>query len=423
MPKKRRTEIPAVPESHTQCNQYLPQKQRFCRLDKTKDSNVCSQHTADGDRLPCPYDAKHTVPIANLAKHLKKCNSAPISESPKYYSLDANITNISTVTALGRDLLLILSPAQLTDLFAKIDTIFTSTASVIATNIKSHPSMASIIAKTGSGKHLSQQSSLLSHILSSSDSEAPTKFLEFGCGKAGLSKFLQLAMKAPSFFALIDRKKFRVQNKDRFMEDGRSIEHECVRVTVDIKDLDLDLVDGAHGECCAISKHLCGCATDYTLSALKKAVKCNVKSIVIALCCHHVCSYKAYCNPKFLETHKISEKEFAMIVSLTSWATNGPPAKQRRARVFDSRNTVENPDLIQTTQQVEGVDDEAHWSGIECWKEREVIGIRCKRVLDAGRVEMLREMGYVTMLEEYVDRSVSLENVALIARMQSRSPL
>lgn len=47
-------------------------------------------------------------------------------------------------------------------------------------------------------------------------------------------------------------------------------------------------------------------------------------------------------------------------------------------------------------------------------EEREEIGIQCKRLIDMGRMDYLQKHGYQVELVSYIDKSISLENVALI---------
>ena len=47
--------------------------------------------------------------------------------------------------------------------------------------------------------------------------------------------------------------------------------------------------------------------------------------------------------------------------------------------------------------------------------EKKEIGMKCKRLIDAGRLEYLSKRGYETKLMYYVDSKVTLENVALLA--------
>lgn len=51
--------------------------------------------------------------------------------------------------------------------------------------------------------------------------------------------------------------------------------------------------------------------------------------------------------------------------------------------------------------------------------EREEIGRQCKRLLDIGRLWYLESKGMSAKLFYYVDRSISLENVALLAIAES----
>jgi tRNA:m4X modification enzyme len=55
-----------------------------------------------------------------------------------------------------------------------------------------------------------------------------------------------------------------------------------------------------------------------------------------------------------------------------------------------------------------------HFSGRD-HVERESIGYKCKRVIDAGRAKYLEQFGFDAKLVYYVDSATSLENCALIA--------
>jgi hypothetical protein len=46
---------------------------------------------------------------------------------------------------------------------------------------------------------------------------------------------------------------------------------------------------------------------------------------------------------------------------------------------------------------------------------KEAVGRKAKRILDKGRMIYLEKMGYKTVLAEYCEKSVSPENVLLIA--------
>ena len=51
-------------------------------------STFCGEHlsesSSDPDRIPCPYDPKHTCSASKLQKHLEICNSKPATNVPEY---------------------------------------------------------------------------------------------------------------------------------------------------------------------------------------------------------------------------------------------------------------------------------------------------------------------------------------------------
>lgn len=108
----------------------------------------------------------------------------------------------------------------------------------------------------------------------------------------------------------------------------------------------------------------------------------------IALCCHQICSYKAYCNPSFLEQNQITPIEFACFCFIATWYTRG--------RKLEKEET-------------------AHWSGI-AFEKREELGFKVKRILDAGRIEFIKEKLKFDHVElrYYVEKRVSLENLVLL---------
>lgn len=49
-------------------------------------------------------------------------------------------------------------------------------------------------------------------------------------------------------------------------------------------------------------------------------------------------------------------------------------------------------------------------------EEREMIGYKCKRLIDFARVKYLEEHNFESFLKYYVEKSITLENVCLVAR-------
>lgn len=261
--------IPPIPDGHIgKCHFYLGiKKNRYCKFIQANDSLYCSQHGSSAERIPCPFDPKHTVPQKSLQSHMNKCNSKPIPVP--YFQLDCNVTfsHFSKPSAL--DELKTMSRTDFQKLLMKIEYIYTKWLQIfpIHERVLSHESMKGLIEEFPNGKHYTQQASLIGQIDSIGllDSEC---VIEFGCGKAGLSSFLKNAIKTPAVFLLVDKSSFKNKQDKLFAE---SI-HEMKRVTIDIKDLKLDLaVPGSQKSALAVSKHLCGCATDLALVCLSKA--------------------------------------------------------------------------------------------------------------------------------------------------------
>ncbi|KAJ3337636.1 tRNA:m4X modification enzyme, partial [Kappamyces sp. JEL0680] len=234
--------------------------------------------------------------------------------------------------------------------------------------------------------HARQQSSLIQHMEDLGLLDPQSCFQEFGCGAAEFTHFVQLAVGGkPAHTLLIDRTK----NKLKLDMDFKRNKHE--RLLVDIKDLDLTMVDGVFDHPATVySKHLCGSATDLTLRCVHRFQKAHgkVRGICIALCCHQVCSYERYINPAYLAQLGIDKPEFELLKRISTWGICG---------------------------QRDDKEDAEHWTGMG-FQARESLGLQAKRILDAGRLRYVVEaMGAKKAeLVYYIDRMYSGENVALL---------
>ena len=106
-------------------------------------------------------------------------------------------------------------------------------------------------------------------------------FIEFGAGKGELSGFLKPAVaetNGEAAYVPVDRKLVRNKVDNTLLGQG-SVRSTVQRVTIDIKDLDLSKVQALmdkndkRRKVVALSKHLCGSATDITLKCLMNYVK------------------------------------------------------------------------------------------------------------------------------------------------------
>ncbi|PVV02957.1 hypothetical protein BB560_002575 [Smittium megazygosporum] len=200
-------------------------------------------------------------------------------------------------------------------------------------------------------KHKSQHSSILGNLKESGLLNPNYRFVEFGCGKGELSRFISDSIgedSAKTHFILIDRKNFRKkwqgnnqkleitsQAENTFKEPkdpatNDPFESNAFRIQIDIRDLDLselsilrknsmenenqnqiqdwnqkqgsDESNESLYPIVAFSKHLCGAATDLALNCLNNYQNKGGKvvGIFFALCCHHACTYSAYVNPNYI---------------------------------------------------------------------------------------------------------------------------
>ena len=352
-------------------------------------------------------------------------------------------------------------------------------------------------------KHLQQQSSILGHldalgILSAKD----VCYIEFGAGRGKLSGCIQKSFKShsddpplmedrtspvppppPAFEAEIKNvftKEHEVQAKDLTLDmqqeangtsttcepsnvhyvlvDRDSCRHKVDgthrvsmlvgahyhRLLMDIEHLDLRklecLNDGSNiKQVVAISKHLCGAATDLTLRCIIQTLLQNPSGVsqecsstqcstyclcgvVIALCCHHRCSWPQLVGRGFFERLGFTPVDFHLICHMSSWAVCGvrPPPKSTGGDVVEDapKSSAEDDKLTMLKKKDElstGVKNTGHvrWGYVP--HPNEEIGLKCKRLIDLARLEFLKEKGLNARLVYYVDRSTSLENVLLIA--------
>jgi tRNA:m4X modification enzyme len=243
-----------------------------------------------------------------------------------------------------------------------------------------------------------------------------TCFLELGAGKGGVSSIL--AQIAAADLCVVDRRGF----KSKYDKIARDSECAIERVTVDIMHLDAAKIPMVrrNARVVAHSKHLCGAATDFALRCIVNSFLCgegaprpSVAAVLIATCCHQCCEWRHYVNTAFFARMGFSEKDFAAIARLSSWrlSWNGAhgdddgedaPAPQQERECGDRGSS-------------EGGVAEAECKGAAALSERERVGEACKRLLDLGRVEFLREHGLDAELIEFCSAAWTPENRAILA--------
>ena len=193
----------------------------------------------------------------------------------------------------------------------------------------------------------------------------------------------------------------------------------------------------------------------------------HVRGIVIALCCHHRCNWQSFVSREFFFERGFTATDFHLITHMSSWGVCGvrPGSKlaEERHNIDGSALPSANPPPVQTTtaSDASSADISSSNSGsstittlsssstmtsntptsseqaphVQANRDqfslqktgssyiphpKEAIGLKCKRLLDIARLRYLRGCGFTAKLVYYVDRSVSLENVLLVAMPQQK---
>ncbi|KAI9188439.1 tRNA:m4X modification enzyme [Blastocladiella emersonii ATCC 22665] len=452
---------PPPPSKPHQCHFFVKRKHRYCSLAARKEKQYCGEHAhlepaaadaaADADRrIPCPLDPNHTIQASQLAKHLERCNSRVV-ESP-FRVPDVNLVRaplpipVRPLQERSRD--------EIADLVAKVQRAFAAMEAAEGGPIPLVRLDSKALDERRTTKkdlkHVNQQASLIGHLDRIGALSPDHVFVEFGAGKGELGHYVQRALgdgvKAP--FYTVDRSNFRLKF-DRYMD--------VERISLDIKDLLLFRVPSLlqrHGlapppadsepsaaataapapsvkPVVGFSKHLCGGATDLTLSCLHRytadlaalapaaagvAGATPVHSILIALCCHHRCSVDTYVGDAWLAEHGLGIADLPVLAQMSGWAICGvrPPK-----RAGDDGEDAEEEDehehaAPEPASSAVGTPADEHYSGLS-HADREQAGTMVKRILDYGRVRYLRAHGLDARLVYYVDTADSLENCALVA--------
>ncbi|KAK6197942.1 methyltransferase TRM13-domain-containing protein [Scheffersomyces amazonensis] len=420
--KRRKTESEGDSQ---QCEYFLEKKKRQCGLKKKPNHRFCSEHMIydveyKEERVPCPLDGNHTVWLKDLQKHLKKCNAKPKDVREPWYSLDYNSQVIGAINGTDTEKSEEDNTADAAELLNKyISLLQTLSFPELPIRISQHEGLDPRLHELKNQKHALQQSSLIGNMKHSKLLDGSSFYLEFGCGKGELSRYINLCvmedLKSSTKedtktnetygFGFIDRGVNRMKVDSKIVKEASEygVDAKTKRSRIDIKDLNVDkfIEDINPVKVVCISKHLCGAATDLTLksllnSTLLKAHKERFGGLMIAMCCRHVCSYEQLLpqSRKYLAQHGFKTIEsFNILKKAVSWAVCGT----------GKSDTVVNQ-----------VEDKNNEIGLN-QKQREEIGFIARRLVDESRVFALQEIlpEFDVQMFLYSDMDITLENVCL----------
>lgn len=406
------------------------QEPRRCGFVARKDSVYCGNHAPDIFRETCP---DCSTAVMNLPKHRKKCpvrvRKEKASIQPYFRtginrsdgdddcaSVDASMTaSMSTRTHVAR---------LIAEAYETLDDEFREPV------LRFFPASGYGLSLDGDDdgegndegndedcgrwkskeKHNMQQLAILGQMEAHNvvPGVGPFRiYLEFGCGRGYLSLVLSAMSRKrdptrPIHLVLIDRDGSRFK-ADRHLRQQKHVRVE--RIRIDLADLVLEklplVTDHPKDRIVGMSKHLCGEATDF---ALRSVLRCGRETdgIFIAPCCRHRCRSETFFHIKFFTERGFTLADFNTMAAMSSWVSIGGK------KGFGSITTA---GTVATLLPADHIDD-----GEVPYEDRCAIGMKARRLLDAARVLKLRELGYDANVVQYVDLSVTLENVLLVVK-------
>ncbi|XP_073499148.1 tRNA:m(4)X modification enzyme TRM13 homolog isoform X2 [Phyllobates terribilis] len=430
------------------CGHYVQRKKRYCKMTPGEGKKYCGEHAENGEVMSRAAESGSPVLWTpsickdQLQKHLKKCNSRE-KPQPVFYVHNVNSGAVTLETSHEQMSLSSLSKEDLKKLTDTLVRVTNDLDPPLPDKKLCHPALHEALNDPANGdsasKHLKQQGSILGHLESLDFLGQSRCFVEFGAGRGKLSHWVNIATEDAEnvHFLLVERV------TTRFKVDGKQRKSTFERLHIDIQHLCLDRVPSLVQKrlpVIGIGKHLCGAGTDLALRCLVRSYsksdgepqlkrsrtdteptisvdptdQCNVRGIVIALCCHHRCDWQHYVGTDFFEKLGLGQREFGLFQRMSSWATCGArnPSQGETFSGKGNNEDLEEHDLDQRNNDCNAESEQGLQLSVE---EREHLGRLCKLLIDRGRVDYLEKMGYEANLEYYTEPEVSLENVILMA--------
>ncbi|CAD6186797.1 unnamed protein product [Caenorhabditis auriculariae] len=386
------------------CTYVLPKKKRRCRMLVKSGKLFCGEHAIfdvqNEDRIPCPIDTKHTVLKSELEAHLKRCNARIGAEE----WIDPDSNAIKGETRHNEKIDRRPSEEEILEIVEKVWTCYEDfVQSRLVVSQKTHSLVEKFLEENpelgqAKRKHLVQISSIVGHLLENNllPTEPSTCMFELGAGKAQLAYWIAKAAPEGSYL-LMDRSGARNKWDNRALSETPELRMKRLRCS--IEHLDLRKVDWLQDaeKLFAVCKHFCGSATDAGIRCLLNASSKGIRfdSALLVPCCHHKSRYDEYIGREFLGNWQLDSLEaFSALRYIASFATNGADLRCSEAREI----------------------------GQSTWRDRyppTELGRRAKAILEMGRAEWLRSVGYETTVIEYVPARVSPENLLILAKRSS----
>ena len=184
-----------------------------------------------------------------------------------------------------------------------------------------------------------------------------------------------------------------------------------------------------------VAKHLCGLATDLSVSSIHHLVRENTteatssdgpafQGLAIATCCHHACSWVDYTGIEWLCTEQgFTEAEFGVMKQWSGWAhtikftdeDKKGSARCERTSGTEAEWSAGNDEEEACCEHSAPVNESTVRPADLSSREMSDVGKMVKRILDQGRVMYLRRLGLPARQVRYCDPSLSPECYMIIA--------
>ena len=441
------------------CIHFVKKKNRQCKLTPMKNELFCGEHiifasktdnivqensheagTSGCVRVRCPLDPKHTVDKSKLRKHLKICNSRDPIELVHFKKFcntvplndqneeDSNMEQTSETSGSGSEKA---AAPEAAEVFAVVEKLRRNLESLmksvddIQTQFLQHPKVflddkeRDLESKKGKEafRHVSQISSLLQKVENEGYFEDVNKtvLIEMGAGRGQLSYWASLVCDQKLPVLLVDNANIKNKFDHHHKYDAPDLYQ---RINMDIAHLDLSQVPFLNSEAFTsekkkylmMTKHLCGAATDFAITcAVNFASKTGkpVPDILLSFCCHHRCCWKSYVGKQFFLDNGLNRRDFEVMCRISAWYTCGDKWHSKNDVIEESRTDLPEVETEQTKPEMVLKFEK---------EEKELIGKQCKFLINYGRMKYLESLNMKCEMFYYADVSITLENVALMAK-------
>jgi hypothetical protein len=234
--------------------------------------------------------------------------------------------------------------------------------------------------------------------------------IDIGAGKALLTRALYEAFHRQISVVALDNRP--TSRKDEFYDPVTvgAGEAPYTRIVADVRDLadrtlgQLQTAGSNHlGGAIAITKHLCGGATDSSIISLcEPPLQDFIGGCCLAPCCHQKIKKNQYCNVDFLQSHGFCSTHIGVRggVQDNDFRTFGILISISKMNVSDLVNCeFKNSQML----------------AVLGFARCQELGRLARRLLEEGRMNFLRKHGYECQLVRYCDENVANDNLAIIA--------